>query len=72
MLSVGSSKTQTQRYLENVSVHFGGLELVALCINSPKNVTISRDEAQIEVLKTLLDDEKICQKFTGRPPIPDE
>jgi len=59
MLSVSLSKAQTQRYLEKVSVHFGSLEVVVACINSPNNVTISGDEVQIEWLKTLLDDEKI-------------
>jgi acyl transferase domain-containing protein len=59
MLAVGLSKVQTQRYLEKVSTHFGSLELIVACINSPKNVTISGSEVQIEVLKALLDDEKI-------------
>jgi acyl transferase domain-containing protein len=59
MLSASLSKVQIKRYLEKVSAHFGSLELVVACINSPNNVTISGDEVQIEALKTLLDDEKI-------------
>jgi acyl transferase domain-containing protein len=59
MLSIGLSEAQAQQYLEKVSARFESLRLVIACINSPKNVTISGDDVQVEALKTLLDDEKI-------------
>ncbi|KAL4875010.1 hypothetical protein BJY04DRAFT_233116 [Aspergillus karnatakaensis] len=66
MLAVALPQKEAQGYLERV----GGRDinisvpLTVACVNSPRSVTISGEEAQIDSLKALLDAEKIfCRKL---------
>ncbi|PGH03618.1 hypothetical protein AJ79_07309 [Helicocarpus griseus UAMH5409] len=59
MMSVGLSEVQIQPYFEKVAFKFGELEVVIACVNSPKNVTVSGLEFQIDFLKSILDEDKI-------------
>ncbi|EEP78083.1 hypothetical protein UREG_02932 [Uncinocarpus reesii 1704] len=58
MIAVGLEQEKLQSYLEKVKVDYEG-ELIIACYNSPKNNTVSGDEAMVDALKTLLDSEGI-------------
>ena len=59
MLAVGLSAVDIQTYVDEITVQSGTSGLTIACINSPRNVTVSGDAAQIESLKSLLDEKKI-------------
>lgn len=59
MISVGQSETEIQGYLNKVTQQFDEKGLWIGCINSPKNVTVTGRKDQIEVLKSMLDEDKI-------------
>ena len=59
MLAVGLSQIDIQTYIDEIAVQSSTSGLTIACINSPKNVTVSGDAAQIESLKSLLDEKKI-------------
>lgn len=59
MLSVGLSETEVKDYLEKVMSKFAHRGISVGCINSPRNVTITGHQDQIEALKVLLDEENI-------------
>ncbi|KLJ07412.1 hypothetical protein EMPG_17105 [Blastomyces silverae] len=59
MMSVGLSALQLSPYFEKVAAKFDKLELVAACINSPTNTTVSGLEAQLDFLKSILDKDRI-------------
>ncbi|KAH8879971.1 reducing type I polyketide synthase [Thozetella sp. PMI_491] len=59
MIAVGLSQSAAIPYIEQVAKRFGGRGLTVACINSPKNVTISGDVEQIDILKTMLSHESI-------------
>lgn len=59
MLAVGLAESQAQRYIDDVKRHFSSCDLVVACINSPKNVTISGDAAQIDHLKNTLEKDEV-------------
>lgn len=54
MMAVGLSVSQLGHYTSQVQSTDSG-ELIVACLNSPKNNTVSGDEAMINGLKTLLD-----------------
>ncbi|KAJ5542947.1 hypothetical protein N7535_005370 [Penicillium sp. DV-2018c] len=54
MMAVGLDATELQRYLDSVRRDNTG-ELIIACRNSPKNNTVSGDEALVDRLKDLLD-----------------
>ncbi|EED14251.1 polyketide synthase, putative [Talaromyces stipitatus ATCC 10500] len=54
MLAVGLSTEDANSYIDRVNREIPG-ELIIACFNSPKNNTISGDEAKIDALKVLLD-----------------
>lgn len=54
-MAVGSSALQLEPYLESVRKASDG-ELIIACYNSPKNNTVSGDEAMVDSLKKLLDE----------------
>lgn len=58
MLAVGLSTEDANSYIERVNQEING-ELVIACLNSPKNNTISGDEAKIDALKALLDQDGV-------------
>ncbi|KAI5460920.1 hypothetical protein BGZ63DRAFT_445899 [Mariannaea sp. PMI_226] len=55
MLAVGLPATEIDAYLQKVNAKLDG-ELIVACFNSPKNHTISGDEAKIDALKQDLDE----------------
>ena len=59
MLSAGLSEAQIQPYLRKVSIQSSQYGLNVSCINSPKNVTVSGDLADVDTLKATLDDDNI-------------
>ena len=59
MMAVGLSQETVKPYVERVAKQFGVKGLTIACINSPKNVTISGDAEQIDILKQLLDADKV-------------
>jgi NADPH:quinone reductase-like Zn-dependent oxidoreductase/SAM-dependent methyltransferase/malonyl CoA-acyl carrier protein transacylase len=54
MIAVGLSEAQLNPYLERAHNESKG-ELIIACYNSPKNNTVSGDEAMVDKLKVLLD-----------------
>ena len=54
-MSVGLSDDDVKPYLDQVSSQFGYRDVMVGCINSPKNVTVTGDEAQVNLLKSLLE-----------------
>ncbi|KXG54652.1 Acyl transferase/acyl hydrolase/lysophospholipase [Penicillium griseofulvum] len=54
MMAVGLGASQLQPYLDSVKKNNEG-ELIIACHNSPKNNTVSGDDAMIDCLKNLLD-----------------
>lgn len=59
MISVALSEDEIQPYLEKLAVQHDDHGLSVACINSPKNVTVSGDECQINALKLIMDEEHI-------------
>ncbi|KAL4740606.1 hypothetical protein BDV11DRAFT_214040 [Aspergillus similis] len=59
MVSVGLSQTDVEPYLEAVKTEFRELDISVGCINSPRNVTITGGEKQIDFIKGLLDKDGI-------------
>jgi acyl transferase domain-containing protein len=59
MISVGLSEVEIQTYLEQVASHFGENGIAVGCVNSPKNVTITGREDQIDVLRNLMKEKNI-------------
>ena len=59
MISVGLSEDEIKRYLDQVSLHFKSRGITVGCINSPKNITVTGDEKQVDFLKSLLDKDRI-------------
>ncbi|KGO73861.1 Acyl transferase/acyl hydrolase/lysophospholipase [Penicillium italicum] len=58
MMAVGLGGSQLQPYLDSVKKDNTG-ELIIACCNSPKNNTVSGDDAMIDCLKNLLDADSI-------------
>lgn len=54
MMSVGLSESEVEPFLKRLSVDYGAQEVTVGCINSPKNVTLSGNEAQIDMLNEVL------------------
>ncbi|KAK3321988.1 putative polyketide synthase [Apodospora peruviana] len=60
MMAVGLSEASAQPYIDRVAQQSGGKRgLTVACINSPKNVTISGDVEQVDVLQEMLERESI-------------
>ncbi|KAJ5942907.1 hypothetical protein N7516_003075 [Penicillium verrucosum] len=58
MMAVGLGASQLQPYIDSVKKDNTG-ELIIACRNSPKNNTVSGDDAMIDCLKNLLDADSI-------------
>ncbi|KAF1981618.1 hypothetical protein K402DRAFT_425261 [Aulographum hederae CBS 113979] len=58
MMAVGVSQDDLAPFMAKVDAEIKG-ELVMACYNSPRNITVSGDEAKIDRLNQLLDDEKL-------------
>ncbi|KZF19523.1 hypothetical protein L228DRAFT_214821 [Xylona heveae TC161] len=58
MIAVGLSTADAQSYLNKVHDKLSG-ELTIACFNSPKSLTISGDEAKVDALKSLLDENRV-------------
>ncbi|KAE8402996.1 hypothetical protein BDV37DRAFT_294863 [Aspergillus pseudonomiae] len=64
MLAVALSPKDVEPYLNKVAGECEILRLTVACINSPKSVTISGEEVQIDMLKSALSVENIfCRKL---------
>ena len=59
MISVGLSEADAEAQIKNVAVMCGHHGISVACVNSPKNVTVSGDEDQIDMLKILLDETRV-------------
>ncbi len=59
MLAVGLPESKVGPYISRVALMFNHTGIVVACNNSPKSVTISGDETQIDALKLILDEESI-------------
>ncbi|KAL4745177.1 hypothetical protein BDW72DRAFT_198893 [Aspergillus terricola var. indicus] len=59
MISVGLSETDIEPYLETVKTEFKELDISVGCINSPRNVTITGGEKQIDYIQGLLEKDGI-------------
>lgn len=59
MLAAGLDESEAQKYIDKVAKNFSTCGLTVACINSPRNVTISGDTAQIDTLKMVLDKDEI-------------
>ena len=55
MMSVGLSEDQLVPYLQKVAHH----QLTVSCVNSPRNVTVSGNELQLNTLKLLLEEDRV-------------
>ena len=62
MIAVGLSEAQVRPYILEVASKFGSAGIVVACINSPKSVTVSGDEGQVEALKMLLDEKSVFSR----------
>ncbi|KAF7128246.1 hypothetical protein CNMCM5793_002788 [Aspergillus hiratsukae] len=62
MLAVGLSKKDTQRYIDRIMCGRQGPRLVVACINSPRSVTVSGDEEQIDALHDLLQQDEVFSR----------
>lgn len=64
MLAVALPKEKISGYFEKVGNRHIILRLTIACVNSPKSVTISGEDAHIDSLKSLLDAEQVfCRKL---------
>ena len=59
MVAVGRSETNVKPYIHAVVSQFEHPDLTVACVNSNTNVTVSGDKAQIDVLQSTLDRNKI-------------
>ena len=62
MIAVALSEAQARSYILRVASKFGGAGMVVACINSPKSVTVSGDENQVDALKLLLDEDSVFSR----------
>ena len=63
MLAVGLSDKEVVPYIEKVSVKpTGSTGLTIACINSPRNITVSGEEAQLAALKEVLDHDHVFSR----------
>ncbi|EDN96866.1 hypothetical protein SS1G_01792 [Sclerotinia sclerotiorum 1980 UF-70] len=62
MLAAGLSETQAMAYIDSLLRDCPSVHVVVACINSPKSVTISGDEAGISKLKQKLDAEGVFNR----------
>lgn len=63
MMSVGLSETEILPSIQKINKTLGDNGIVIACINSPKNVTVSGREVQIDALKSLLGDRVFVRKL---------
>ncbi|KAE8353621.1 hypothetical protein BDV28DRAFT_164846 [Aspergillus coremiiformis] len=64
MLAVALSSNDIEPYLEKVGNECKVLRLTVACINSPRSVTISGEERQVDILKSALSAQGIfCRKL---------
>ncbi|KAB8234976.1 type I polyketide synthase [Aspergillus alliaceus] len=64
MLAVALPPKEVEPYFEKIANKYEILRLTVACINSPKSVTISGEETQIDMLKSTLDVHDIfCRKL---------
>ena len=59
MIAVALSEVEVQPYLDAITKRFGDCHVTIGCINSPKSVTMSGLETQIDALKDLLGQDNV-------------
>lgn len=59
MIAVALSQQQIQPYLIDIAAQMGEGRLSIGCINSPNNVTVTGDKECVDVLKVLMDQQRI-------------
>lgn len=59
MISVGLSENAVEPYIEQLSSNFGFKGVTVGCVNSPKNVTVTGSEVQVDKMKSLLDKDQV-------------
>ena len=59
MSAIALSESQVLPYFDQVALKFGKLGLHVACINSPKNITVSGSDAQINYLVEILEEKFI-------------
>ncbi|RHZ54154.1 type I polyketide synthase [Aspergillus thermomutatus] len=62
MLAVGLSKKDTKGYIDRIICGLEDPRLVVACINSPRSVTVSGDEEQIDALHDLLQQDEVFSR----------
>lgn len=62
-MSIGLAAAEVYPYIQEINSAFKDSGITVACINSPKNVTVSGNEAQIDALKILLDDRTFTRKL---------
>ncbi|KAI9693527.1 MAG: Type I Iterative PKS [Bogoriella megaspora] len=64
MMAASISEIEANRYLSKLEQRFDASRVDIACINSPRNVTLSGDEVQLDYLQQLMQtDEKSCRKL---------
>ncbi|KAF2468466.1 reducing type I polyketide synthase [Lindgomyces ingoldianus] len=59
MIAVGLSELDVRPYIQKVALEFRHTGIVVACVNSPKSVTVSGDQDQVDALKLLLDADSV-------------
>ena len=59
MLSVGLSTEELMPFLSKINKEAARFDIDICCFNSPRNVTVSGPESQIDILKSMLEKECI-------------
>lgn len=59
MIAVGLPESRVGQYIRKVAFRFRRAGIVVACVNSPKSVTVSGDEEQIDALKEFLDEDSV-------------
>ena len=59
MSAIALSESQVLPYLDQVALKFGELDLYVACINSPKNITVSGSDTQMDHLGEILEQKSI-------------
>ncbi|KAI9742337.1 MAG: hypothetical protein M1818_003870 [Claussenomyces sp. TS43310] len=59
MIAVALAEAEIQPYLNQVAAQLGPDRIVVGCVNSPKNITLTGDQDCVDLLKTIMDENRI-------------
>ncbi|EDN95526.1 hypothetical protein SS1G_11404 [Sclerotinia sclerotiorum 1980 UF-70] len=59
MIAVALSEAEIVSYLDQVAAQLGPKRLVVGCVNSPKNITLTGDEECVDLMKSLMNTQRI-------------